>query len=71
MAAPTHTRPRSEDRRSAENPLSWWAIALPSLTFVVLLLLILNPMDPHVTGGDPALDRVLQSVQHSVLRQTP
>ncbi|GHH88562.1 hypothetical protein GCM10018793_68670 [Streptomyces sulfonofaciens] len=68
MPAHPHTRPRLADRGGAQVRLPWWAIALPTLSFAVLLLMMLNPSRAHPTG-DPGLGRVLQSIQHSVLHQ--
>jgi hypothetical protein len=51
--------------------LPWWALALPTLAFVTLLLLILNPVDAHATGGDPSITHVFERVQRTVLHQAP
>ncbi len=69
MSARMHTQPHPADR-GAEIQLHWWAIALPAAAFAALLLLILNPADAHAASSGPALTHVLQSLQHSVLRQT-
>ena len=71
MPARVHTRPHPTDRGGVEIQLPWWAIALPSAAFVGLLLLILNPADAHAASSRPALTHVVQSLQHSLLHQTP
>lgn len=71
MSARMHTRPRPADRGAVENPLPWWAVALPALAFVALLLLMLNPVHAHAESSAPAFDHVLRSLQHTVLHQTP
>ncbi|MGW2211430.1 hypothetical protein [Streptomyces sp. NPDC001781] len=61
MRAPAHTRPHPAGAR-----LPWWALALPILAFVALLLLIMNPSDAHAASGDPALAHVLERARHLV-----
>ncbi|MGV9555771.1 hypothetical protein [Streptomyces sp. NPDC003401] len=67
MSAPTHTRPHPAAQGSGVGTrLPWWALALPTLAFVALLALILNPSDAQAASGGPALadlvDRVRQLV---------
>ncbi|MGW6259298.1 hypothetical protein [Streptomyces sp. NPDC055085] len=50
--------------------LPWWALALPTLAFITLLLMILNPSDAHAAGGDPALTHVFERIQ-TVLHTAP
>ncbi|WP_435272756.1 hypothetical protein [Streptomyces parvulus] len=54
MSAPVCTRPARATRGGADTRLPWWALALPVLAFVTLLLLILNPADAHAATGQPA-----------------
>ncbi|GHJ38547.1 hypothetical protein [Streptomyces sp. TS71-3] len=65
MEAHPHTTPH----RGVEVRLPWWAVALPALAFAALLLVMINPSHAR-TSGDPALGRVLQGIQHSVLHQS-
>jgi hypothetical protein len=51
--------------------LPWWALALPTLAFVTLLLMILNPADAHAATGDPAITHLFERVQQAVLHNTP
>ncbi|MFI9599186.1 MULTISPECIES: hypothetical protein [Streptomyces] len=61
MSAPTHTRPRPATTGAGVDPrLPWWALALPVLAFVVLLLLIRNPADAQAATGDPAITQLLR-----------
>ncbi len=55
MSAPTHTRPPQATRGGVDIRLPWWALALPVLAFVTLLLLILNPAEAHAAADEPAL----------------
>lgn len=68
MSAPTHTRPHPATRGGVETRLPWWAVVLPVLAFVALLL-ILNPADAHAAGGDPAVGRLFERLQQIVLNQ--
>ncbi|MEU4169489.1 hypothetical protein AB0F46_21760 [Streptomyces sp. NPDC026665] len=67
MSAPTHTRPRTATTGRVDIRLPWWALALPTLSFVVLLLMILNPADAHAATGDPAITHLFERVQQAVL----
>ncbi|GAA2644879.1 hypothetical protein [Streptomyces vastus] len=69
MSARTQTRPSSATRGGVEVRLPWWALALPALAFVVLLLLILNPADAHAASGDPAVGELIERIRQTVLRQ--
>jgi hypothetical protein len=71
MSASTHTRPHPATPGRVDIRLPWWALALPTLAFVTLLLLILNPVDAHATGGDPSITHVFERVQRTVLHQAP
>ncbi|MFD0058791.1 hypothetical protein ACFVHR_34255 [Streptomyces sp. NPDC127168] len=60
MSAPTHTRPPRATRGGVDSRLPWWALALPVLAFVTLLLLILNPADAQAATAQPALAHLLE-----------
>lgn len=68
MSAPTHTRPHPATRGGVDSRLPWWALALPTLAFVVLLTLILNPTDAHAASGDLAVTRLVERVQQLMTR---
>lgn len=69
MSARTHTRPHPAHRGGgAELRLPWWALALPVLAFVTLLLLILDPSDAHAAATEPALTQLLERVQRLTAR---
>ncbi|MGY0487382.1 hypothetical protein [Streptomyces sp. WG-D5] len=53
MSAPTQTPPHPAATGRVDIRLPWWALVLPAVAFVVLLLLILNPADGGATAGDP------------------
>jgi hypothetical protein len=48
--------------------LPWWALALPTLAFVVLLALMLNPTDAHAAAGDPAITHLFERAQQFIAR---
>ncbi|MFI5800800.1 hypothetical protein [Streptomyces sp. NPDC051677] len=66
MPAPTHTRPRSATPGGVDTRLPWWALALPTLAFVILFVLILNPADAHAATGDPAIPHLVERVQQLI-----
>ncbi|MEU0225897.1 hypothetical protein ABZ177_16260 [Streptomyces sp. NPDC006284] len=69
MSAPTQTRPPQATRGGVEIRLPWWALALPVLAFVVLLLLILNPVDAHAAAtGEPATAQLLERLRELTAR---
>ncbi|KAB1987373.1 hypothetical protein ABZ871_33590 [Streptomyces populi] len=71
MSAPTHTRPHPATTGRVDIRLPWWALALPTLAFVTLLLMILNPADAHAATGDPAITHLFESVRQAVLHNAP
>lgn len=66
MSARTHTRLHPATTGGVEIRLPWWALALPALAFVTLLLLILNPSDAHAATGDPAVTHLVERVQQLI-----
>ncbi|MFD0314110.1 hypothetical protein [Streptomyces flavalbus] len=66
MSAPTHTRPHPAPRGGVDTRLPWWALALPTLAFVALLTLILNPSDAQAASADPALAHFVERVQRLI-----
>ncbi|MEU9153438.1 hypothetical protein AB0D59_23435 [Streptomyces sp. NPDC048417] len=68
MPVRTHTLPHPATPGSVDVRLPWWALALPALAFVALLVLILNPVDAHATTGDPAVTHLVERVQQIVTR---
>ncbi|MDR6980213.1 hypothetical protein J2X68_006951 [Streptomyces sp. 3330] len=68
MPAPTHTRPHPATPGGVGTWLPWWALALPTLAFITLLALILNPADAHAATGDPAITHLVERVQQLVTR---
>ncbi|KES04443.1 hypothetical protein BU52_24855 [Streptomyces toyocaensis] len=63
MPAHTHTRPRPAPRGGADTRLPWWAVALPTLAFVALLTLVLNPSDAHAAAGEPGIAHLVERAQ--------
>jgi hypothetical protein len=68
MSAPTHTRPHPASRGGVDIRLPWWALALPTLAFITLLVLILNPSDAQAATGDPAITHIFERLQQLVTR---
>jgi anti-sigma-K factor RskA len=68
MPAPTRTRPHPATRAGADSRLPWWALALPTLAFAALLVLILNPSDAQATTGDPLITQLFEWVQQLISR---
>ncbi|MGW1893076.1 hypothetical protein ACWCP6_22955 [Streptomyces sp. NPDC002004] len=67
MSARTHPRPHPASTGGVETRLPWWALALPTLAFVALLVLILNPADTHAATGDTAVAHVVERLQQTLL----
>ncbi|MFJ4470250.1 hypothetical protein ACIP2X_22640 [Streptomyces sp. NPDC089424] len=68
MSASTHTRPRPANPGRADIRLPWWALALPTLAFVALLTLILNPAEAHAAGGEPAITHLVERAHQLISR---
>ncbi|MEV5984354.1 hypothetical protein AB0L85_04955 [Streptomyces sp. NPDC052051] len=70
MSARTPTRPHPATTGGVEIRLPWWALALPTLAFLALLALILNPADASA-GGTPAVSQLLNHIQQALTQYTP
>ncbi|MFE0250586.1 hypothetical protein [Streptomyces sp. NPDC059010] len=68
MSAPTHTPPHPASTGRADIRLPWWALALPTLAFITLLTLILNPSDAHAATSEPAITQLFERVQQLIMR---
>ncbi|MGW0596325.1 hypothetical protein ACWD11_04180 [Streptomyces sp. NPDC002776] len=68
MSAPTQTAPHSARRGGVDIRLPWWALALPVLAFVTLLVLILDPAEAHAATADPAITQLFERVQQLMAR---
>jgi len=68
MSARTHTRPHPATTGGVGIRLPWWALALPTLAFIVLLALMLNPSDAQAAAGDPALTHLFERAQQLMAR---
>jgi hypothetical protein len=66
MSARAHTRPHPATTGGVDIRLPWWALALPTLGFVVLLSLMLNPADAHASGADLAITHFVERVKDLV-----
>ncbi|MBC7268052.1 MAG: hypothetical protein H5T76_04920 [Streptomyces sp.] len=66
MSAPTHTRPHPASRGGVDTRLPWWALALPTLAFITLLALILNPSDAQAASGDPAITQLIERARQLI-----
>jgi hypothetical protein len=52
----------------ADSRLPWWALALPTLAFAALLVLILNPSDAQAATGDPLITHLFERLQQLISR---
>lgn len=68
MSAPTQTRHHPATTGGVDIRLPWWALALPALAFITLLLLILNPADTHAAAGDLAVTHFIERAQQLFTR---
>jgi hypothetical protein len=68
MSARTQTRHHPATSGGVDIRLPWWALALPTLAFITLLLLILNPADAHAATGDPAVTHLIERAQQLIVR---
>ncbi|ALV36568.1 hypothetical protein ACFV29_29770 [Streptomyces sp. NPDC059690] len=68
MSAQSHTRPHAATTGRVDIRLPWWALALPTLAFIVLLALMLNPTDAQAAAGDPAITHLFERVQQLMAR---
>ncbi|MFI2378836.1 hypothetical protein ACH5AO_27840 [Streptomyces sp. NPDC018964] len=68
MSARTHTRPHPAPQGGVGTRLPWWALALPTLAFVALLTLILDPSDAHAAAGEPVLTHLVERAQQLIAR---
>ncbi|MEV0739322.1 hypothetical protein AB0I51_26045 [Streptomyces sp. NPDC050549] len=68
MSAPTHTRPHPANPGGVDIRLPWWALALPALAFIVLLVMMLNPTDAQAAASDPTITHLFERVQQLIAR---
>ncbi len=66
MSARSHTLPHPATT-GVQTRLPWWALALPTLAFVVLLALMLNPTHAQA-ADDPAITHLFERIQQLVAR---
>ncbi|QYX81076.1 hypothetical protein [Streptomyces akebiae] len=71
MSARTHPRPHPATTSGVGVRLPWWAVALPALGFVTLLLLISNPAQAQAASGDPVIPDIVERIQHALSSHTP
>ena len=68
MSAPTHTRPLPATTGGVDIRLPWWALALPALAFIVLLVMMLNPTDAQAAASDPMITHLFERAQQFIGR---
>ncbi|MEU0842161.1 hypothetical protein ABZ370_22180 [Streptomyces sp. NPDC005962] len=69
MSARTPTRPAAPAAGGMDVRLPWWALALPVLAFVTLLLVLTGPSDAHAASGPGALSQFLELLWQTLGRQ--
>ncbi|MBT2504312.1 hypothetical protein J7I98_00100 [Streptomyces sp. ISL-98] len=67
MAARAHTRSNPQ-ASGVDIRLPWWGVALPTLAFAVLLLLIAGPGEAHAVSGDPTVAHLVERIQQTLSR---
>ncbi|MBO1335164.1 hypothetical protein [Streptomyces sp. VRA16 Mangrove soil] len=65
--APSDTRTAPAPTSGVDIRLPWWAIVLPAVAFVALLLLILNPADGQTAAADPSVAHLLERARALLL----
>ncbi|GAA2277295.1 hypothetical protein GCM10010145_57870 [Streptomyces ruber] len=73
MPAPAHPHPHPPHPATTEGArtrLPWWALALPILAFVVLLLLVLDPSNARA-ADEPAAAQIVVWIRHALLYALP
>jgi len=68
MSAPTHTRPHPATTGGVDIRLPWWALTLPALAFIVLLVMMLNPTDAQAAASDPMITHLFERAQQLIAR---
>ncbi|MEY9990286.1 hypothetical protein ABIE67_002318 [Streptomyces sp. V4I8] len=68
MSARMHTPPHPASTGRADIRLPWWALTLPTLAFITLLLLILNPSDAHAATAEPSITQLFDRIQQLITR---
>ncbi|MEV7001481.1 hypothetical protein AB0N62_27805 [Streptomyces sp. NPDC093982] len=68
MSARTHTPPQPVSTGRADIRLPWWALALPTLAFITLLMLILDPSDAHAATAEPAISQLFERIAQLITR---
>ncbi|GAA2506318.1 hypothetical protein [Streptomyces longisporus] len=68
MSAQSRTRPHPATTGGVDIRLPWWALALPTLAFIVLLALMLNPSDAQAATGDPGITHLFERAQQLIGR---
>ncbi|MEU8590668.1 hypothetical protein AB0C59_27235 [Streptomyces sp. NPDC048664] len=70
MSARPHSRPHPATTGGVGIRLPWWALALPTLAFLALLALMVDPSRASA-GTDPVLGHLVERVQQAVSHHAP
>ncbi|MFE3830612.1 hypothetical protein [Streptomyces sp. NPDC059092] len=69
MPARTHSRPYSPvSSGGVDTRLPWWSVALPSIAFVVLFVLMADPGQVHAATAEPTVGRILEHLHLTLAR---
>ncbi|MFF9039107.1 hypothetical protein ACF090_26995 [Streptomyces sp. NPDC014892] len=71
MSARTHPRPHPATTSGVGVRLPWWAVALPAVGFITLLLLISDPAQAHAASGDPVIADLVERIRNALSSHTP
>jgi hypothetical protein len=66
MPARTHPRTRPATAGAMAVRLPWWALALPAVTFAVLLVLMAGPGQAQAATADPGFGRMLDLIRQTL-----
>lgn len=67
MSARSQTLHHPSTTGGVQTRLPWWALALPTLAFIVLLALMLNPTHAQA-ASDPAITHLFERIQQLMAR---
>ncbi|EXU62626.1 hypothetical protein Z951_40455 [Streptomyces sp. PRh5] len=72
MSARTRTRHTHPVESGMDTRLPWWAVALPAVAFVALLLLLTGPTDAHAdSGGSGPVSQVVELMRRTFEEAAP
>lgn len=68
MSARTHPSSPASAAGGVDVRLPWWAVALPVVAFVVLLVVMTGTGEAHAATADPAVGAFLDRIHQTLAR---